>query len=234
MIFPVALPKLIHIVWFDHGNGREVFGDYARVFNEIQNFHPGWKVCLWKEDDVEYFLKHKFDHPQAKRLVELYHSCTEAIIANDFARLMILFHFGGFYTDLDVNFTRPFDHKMLRLFPGVNMLFFPMKIFGKLNDFCQIKKCWGPYNNALMAATRRSPWLDAFLTDIAQRPLSNHPIRYLRVMCSLGPLRITKFVLLSHRTDATCAPLGVWPGTHLSKGSWLFKSHLYQTLRSCV
>ena len=95
----------IHQIFFDIGKGK---------LNEISQFNWSHKKTLvyceknniknilWSEEDVEDLLE---DYPEYKKLYEDLRYDIQRI---DFARLLILYHHGGLYLDLDV---KPMDNQ---------------------------------------------------------------------------------------------------------------------------
>lgn len=90
-----TIPRLIHQMW-----KTEDLSTYP-----INNSHLHWKLIypnyqikLWIDKDIEelFQLKH------SKDLYLVYKSYLYSIQRSDLARLVILYHYGGIYVDLDV------------------------------------------------------------------------------------------------------------------------------------
>jgi len=90
-----TIPRLIHQMWkttdlssypINNSNSR------------WKLFYPTYRIQLWtdKEIDELFQLKH------SKDLYLVYQSYFYAIQRSDLARLVILYHYGGIYADLDV------------------------------------------------------------------------------------------------------------------------------------
>jgi len=65
----------------------------TKTFSELNDI----PYCLWSKQDIEDLLE---DYPQYKKL---YNDFRYDIQRIDFARLLILYHHGGLYLDLDVH-----------------------------------------------------------------------------------------------------------------------------------
>lgn len=94
----------IHQIFFNIGKGElnEIPGfNWTHQKTKLYCDQNNIKNILWSRDDVEDLLE---DYPEYK---ELYDNFRYDIQRIDFARLLILYHHGGLYLDLDV---QPFEH----------------------------------------------------------------------------------------------------------------------------
>ena len=80
----------------------------CRAFGQMWvHLHPLWEHRLWTENDL-LDLK----HDQLTRLIEDKSPDIDAALISDYARLVILYRFGGVYADADVRPIKPFDDLM--------------------------------------------------------------------------------------------------------------------------
>lgn len=91
-----AIPKVFHTIWLDFGKGEDVFPKYIENSRKLLELHPGWKLKLWKEKEIENLIKEKF--PSA---LETFLNYDLPIKKHDFSRIVILYCFGGVYVDHD-------------------------------------------------------------------------------------------------------------------------------------
>lgn len=91
------IPKVIHYCWF----GRNPLPDSVKEMKKTwEKFCPDYKIIEWNEDN--------FDINQNNYCKEAYESGKWAFVA-DYARLKILYDYGGFYLDTDVEIIKLLD-----------------------------------------------------------------------------------------------------------------------------
>lgn len=91
------IPSIIHYIWF--GN--------KKIPEEQQSFIAGWKrIC----DNYEFVLWNEFNYDVNKCTYtrEAFHAGDYARVS-DYARMDILYHYGGFYMDTDVELLKSLD-----------------------------------------------------------------------------------------------------------------------------
>lgn len=84
------IPKVIHYCWF----GKEEKPDIVKkCMQSWKEQCPGWKIVEWNEDN--------FDLTECQFIKEAYEKKKWAFVS-DYARLKVLYQYGGFYMDTDV------------------------------------------------------------------------------------------------------------------------------------
>ncbi len=91
------IPKLIHSFWF---SGDEKPEAYQKCVSTWARKLSGYEIKEWNMDNYDW---HK--HPFVERSIEL----QAWAFAADFARLDVLYEYGGIYLDMDVEMFKPFD-----------------------------------------------------------------------------------------------------------------------------
>lgn len=91
------IPKIIHWCWFGRNPVPEEVRRYVDHWKEIS---PDWKIICWDENN--------FDITENDYCREAYEQKKWAFVS-DFARLKVLYDYGGFYLDSDVEMVKPFD-----------------------------------------------------------------------------------------------------------------------------
>jgi mannosyltransferase OCH1-like enzyme len=87
-----CVPKIIHQTWKNHD-----LPGHLRIMKEsVMNNHKDYDYRFWTDDDIDQFIKNSY--PQ---LWDFYNSYMYVIQKIDFARLLMLYHFGGVYIDID-------------------------------------------------------------------------------------------------------------------------------------
>ena len=98
MIKEDKIPKIIHYCWFGGGEKNETV---KKCIASWEKFCPGYKIIEWNEANYDLsrtnvYVKQAFKHKKW------------AFVA-DYARLDILYTYGGLYFDTDVELVRPPD-----------------------------------------------------------------------------------------------------------------------------
>ena len=93
----LQIPKLIHYCWF----GRQPLSEHAKKCIETWHMHcPGYEIREWNEDN--------YDISQNEYMQEAYESGCYGYVP-DYARIDLLYRYGGFYFDVDVRLIQGLD-----------------------------------------------------------------------------------------------------------------------------
>lgn len=92
-----VIPKVIHYCWFGKNAKPKLF---RKCFQSWEKYCPDYEIIEWNEDN--------FDINCCKYVREAYDARKYAYVT-DFARLWIIFNYGGIYLDTDVELIRPLD-----------------------------------------------------------------------------------------------------------------------------
>jgi len=91
------IPKIIHYIWF---GGNPLSDRFKANIESWRKFCPDWEIKEWNESNYD---------------VESHHYMRDAIVAkriafaSDYARLDIIYNYGGVYLDVDVELVRSID-----------------------------------------------------------------------------------------------------------------------------
>lgn len=91
------IPKVIHYCWFGQGKYPAIVQKCIRSW---QKFCPDYEIKLWNEDNYNVF--------QNTYITEAYKAKKWAFVS-DFARLDIIYRYGGIYLDTDVEIIKSLD-----------------------------------------------------------------------------------------------------------------------------
>lgn len=91
------IPRIIHYCWFGRKPKSE---SIEKCIGSWKKFAYDYRIVEWNEDN--------FDVYSCKYSADAYNSGKYAFVS-DFARLKVLFEYGGFYLDTDVELIRPLD-----------------------------------------------------------------------------------------------------------------------------
>lgn len=103
------IPQIIHYVWVGK---NEVPAIFQKCKKSWERFCPDYEIRLWTENDIDYknipFLSYAYETSQFSRFANHY-------------RTWIIYHYGGFYLDIDVELIKPLDSlTQLESFFGVD------------------------------------------------------------------------------------------------------------------
>lgn len=91
------IPKIIHYCWF----GKNPLPEEAEKYiNTWKKYCPDYRIIEWNEDN--------FDVNQNRYCKEAYEAKKWAFVS-DYARLKVLYEYGGVYMDTDVEMCKPLD-----------------------------------------------------------------------------------------------------------------------------
>jgi mannosyltransferase OCH1-like enzyme len=91
------IPRIVHQTW----KTTTLPPQYVDAAASWQRMHPGWTYRLWTHEALEAFAREHYPH-----VWPLWQRYPDQIQRIDAARYMFLLHFGGVYSDLDVECLR--------------------------------------------------------------------------------------------------------------------------------
>ena len=100
----MSIPKIIHYCWF--GGGPISEADRKRM-ESWKKYCPDYKIIEWNEQNFEI---------SANRYAQQAYEAKKYAFVSDYARLAVVYEYGGIYLDTDVELVRPLD-ELLEL-PG--------------------------------------------------------------------------------------------------------------------
>ena len=95
------IPKLIHYCWF---GGSELSAMAEKCISSWKKYFPDYEIIQWNESN--------FDITQNQYIRDAYKEKKWAHVS-DFARLAVLYEYGGIYFDTDVEVIKSFDSLLL-------------------------------------------------------------------------------------------------------------------------
>jgi len=101
----MPIPKIIHQVWFQVGNGSAVPPkEYDTMRKSWRDLHPDWTFMEWDLPKArELLIQH---YP---RYLEMFDNYKRTIHKIDAIRFFALHHWGGFYVDTDTEAKQTID-----------------------------------------------------------------------------------------------------------------------------
>lgn len=88
------IPKIIHQIWWQ---GIDKLPDkYAKYSKSWVKYHPYWTITYWDKNNI-----YKLINTYYSNLLKLINKYPYMIQKIDLAKYIILYHYGGFYIDMD-------------------------------------------------------------------------------------------------------------------------------------
>lgn len=100
----MSIPKIIHYCWFGGGPISEAD---RKCIESWKKYCPDYKIIEWNEQNFEI---------SANRYAQQAYEAKKYAFVSDYARLAVVYEYGGIYLDTDVELVRPLD-ELLEL-PG--------------------------------------------------------------------------------------------------------------------
>jgi len=95
-----TIPKIIIQTW----KSNDIPNKYYKYILSIQKDNPNYKYLFFTDEDIDNFFKKEYPN-----YYDTYLKLPVKIQKIDFFRYVAVYHYGGFYLDLDMNSLYPFD-----------------------------------------------------------------------------------------------------------------------------
>lgn len=109
------IPKRIIQVWFDKtpksktDNSRKYPQKFDKYVETVKQMNPDYEYMFFDKDQAEFFLQKHYPH-----YYSTYLRLPVFIQKIDFFRYIAIYHYGGFYLDLDIQALLPLDEKIIQ------------------------------------------------------------------------------------------------------------------------
>ena len=214
------IPAIMHHTWKDENIPHVKFNKLLKIL------HPDWEFKLWTDSAMDAFIFNNYPQYYDK------YSSFIMIQKCDFFRYIVVYHYGGFYMDLDIVI-----YKNLDKLRALELCLFNEKIL--TNEDCV--RCGHPYReshrvaNYAFGSVPKDPFLLRLITGIIAN--SSKCTRDVDVLNTTGPGYLTKlyhditpcsliYPTTKPSTKYTCS-CNDWSmcrvgdyGNHLHMGSW--------------
>ena len=97
MMMMQKIPKVIHYFWF---GGNPLPEDMKKCMESWKKFCPDYQIIRWDESN--------YDYRKNQYMREAYESKKWSFVS-DYARMDIMYQYGGVYLDTDVELIQPLD-----------------------------------------------------------------------------------------------------------------------------
>ena len=95
-----TIPKIIIQTW----KSNDIPDKYKDYIASVKRYNPDFKYLFFTDDDIDKFIK--LEYPN---YYDTYLKLPVKIQKIDYFRYIAVYHYGGFYFDLDMNSTYPLD-----------------------------------------------------------------------------------------------------------------------------
>lgn len=175
-----CVPKIIHQMWKDNN-----VPDHLAIMRDsvIEN-HKDYEYRFWTDEKIDSFVGDFYPG-----ILDFYRHGFEYVIQRfDFARMLIIYHYGGLYLDMDVlcvksfgSLESPCSFGMTKKHPAFSEKHYPFVL-----------------NNALVAAEKFNDFIRSILLRIIRyqdppkyKEYCSFDVPYTKVLRSAGPLCVT-------------------------------------------
>lgn len=129
------IPKTIVQVWVQKDGGpSQIPADQIQFMKTMKEMHPNYNHLFFESDDVIEFLQKNYPE-----YLTTYNRLPMFIQKLDFFRYLAIYHYGGFYFDLDIEPKIPLDDSVRNhsaVFPVDEYLNAQSCAHGRMEDIC--------------------------------------------------------------------------------------------------
>jgi mannosyltransferase OCH1-like enzyme len=101
----MTIPKIIHKVWFDIGGGANPPAKYQPKIDKLHSLHPDWKIITWNKNEARHLISTEYPW-----FLKYWDGYKNEIYRIDSIRYFLLYTYGGYYIDQDVELFEPLDN----------------------------------------------------------------------------------------------------------------------------
>ncbi len=189
------IPKLLHQIWFQ---GEDQIPDkYQKYYSTCNKINPDYLRKVWDKESIEELLE---QYPEYRKT---YYNFPLMIQKIDFAKYLILYHYGGLYVDMDMYCLKPVD-KLIEEFQD-NTFICNKSFLTKTEKYLVHLGCYllpnrrkrdnyEILNNGIIITVPKQPLLKYLLDQIKEMKVSKLPSDELLVFTTTGPLAYTEII----------------------------------------
>lgn len=175
------IPKIIHQIWFQGEENIKI--NYKKSHETVKKgaIENNWQYMFWDEDKIVDLIK---NYPNFESIYLYFDLMIQKI---DIAKYVILYHYGGIYIDMDMEWIKDFTD----LINDKNL------IVNKLLDINYL-------NNAVILSKPKHPFWLFYIDEINNNKVKEwYHNQHLYVQYTTGPILFTKVVneYIKNNTD---------------------------------
>jgi len=161
-----TIPRIIIQVWVQKDGGTPMIpSKYVQYMNKFRELNPSFEYMFFNENDIkQFFTEHYLGY------YDIYNRLPFFIQKLDFFRYLAIYHYGGFYFDVDIEPFKPLDDDVLN-----HSAVFPIDEYAsalgcqtpRMNSYCLVGQNFllGQY---AFGATAKHPFMKFLVDKIAQ------------------------------------------------------------------
>ena len=166
-----TIPRIIIQVWVQKDGGKPMIpGNQIQYMNKFRKLNPSFEHMFFDGNDIEVFFKDNY-----LEYYDTYMNLPFFIQKLDFFRYVAIYHYGGFYFDMDVEPFKPLDESILN-----HSAVFPVDEYAnavdcqnpRMNSYCLVGQNFllGQY---AFGATAKHPFMK-FVADKIKQNKDNY------------------------------------------------------------
>lgn len=229
----MAFPKIIHFIWYQGIESAPT--ELQDIPAKWEKMNPGWRVNFWNGTTLARFIRSYYPDYSPAWL-----SLSSVIKKCDFARILLLYHFGGVYADMDLTPYRPLDdflsvgevrHRLtfctgqLPEQSKVETVNFAERELILTREYRQVEGVGWPVANGIMIAQPRlALWQDFLRSRLSDMQAA--------VLNFVGPWALTRFIkaresVLRGRCTVLPPYYFLWEQAHFTqpRPEWVVSEH---------
>jgi len=196
------IPRTVHQTW---KNGRipEYLIKYVESWKKV---NIDFSQKLWTDEDALLFVYHNYP-----KFIKKFESYSLGVMRSDAFRYLLMFHFGGIYSDLDYECYRSFSPllRSRQLTLGWEWAGTPHALTGSGKPYSKGLLCeWHRYGNTIGNAVMISPSRHPFWRFVIEALIDEHPGSMEHSKRSIwfltGPEFLTKIFVENYHSSWDC------------------------------
>jgi mannosyltransferase OCH1-like enzyme len=161
-----TIPRIIIQVWVQKDGGKPIIpANQVQYMNAFRKLNPAFQHMFFSGPDIEEFFKSNYSE-----YYSTYQNLPFFIQKLDFFRYLAIYHYGGFYFDMDVEPHKPLDEDILN-----HSAIFPVDEYAnavdcqnpRMNSYCLVGQNFllGQY---AFGATAKHPFMKSLVDKITR------------------------------------------------------------------
>lgn len=186
------IPNIVHQTW----RSTDLPIIFQKIYESNKKLNPNFEFKLWSHSpgnpDIDNFIQREYPD-----IFEIFQKTKYGVQKADIARLLILYHYGGIYIDLDILCLKNIENIVDLNTDNVLLCMEPdeqtKSVFNKENVLC----------NAFMATPAKHPLFKQAIEEI-KNVYTTHGDVVFKIFNSFGADILTKSILISDENYDYC------------------------------
>jgi mannosyltransferase OCH1-like enzyme len=182
-----TIPKIIHQIWIQ---GEHDIPEKLKINkNKIQILHPDWEYVLWDEISVLYLLKNTNEE-----WLKRYYKFDYLHQKVDYAKLIILYIYGGIFIDMDAYTIKKLD-SLFHKYSDYDFIVSYIKEHNFIGNILTCRKMGKCLNNGIYIAKPKVDIL-SYLIDNVSYKCSILDVKMTCISNTTGPIFFDNYIQL--------------------------------------